>query len=60
MNDFITRNALNPEWSKATEIHDWRNHVPDSVKTMWNSFTLEQRRNLVEWAESLASREEWE
>lgn len=58
--DFIERAALNPEWDKATEVHDWRNHVPENVQSIWSTFKIEQRMALVEWAESLASREEWD
>jgi hypothetical protein len=58
--DFITRAALNPEWEKATKVHDWRNHVPETVQIVWGSFTLEQKKMLVEWAESLASQEHWD
>ena len=58
--DFIERSALSPLWHRATKVHDWRNHVPEPVKQAWESFTLEQKKMLVEWAESLASQEEWE
>lgn len=58
--DFIKRAALNPEWDKAGEVHDWRNHVPENVQAMWGTFTIEQRMALVEWGESLASAEEWD
>jgi hypothetical protein len=60
MQDFITRAAFNPEWEKATKVHDWRNHVPENIQAMWGTFTIEQRMALVEWGESLASQEEWE
>lgn len=58
--DFITRAALNPEWAKVGKVHDWRNHIPENVQTMWETFTLEQRQALVEWGESLASQEHWD
>lgn len=58
--DFITRAAFNPEWDKATKVHDWRNHVPENVQAMWGTFMIEQRMALVEWAESLASQEHWD
>jgi hypothetical protein len=58
--DFITRSALNPEWEKATKVHDWRNHVPENVQSMWGTFTIDQRCALVEWAEASASMEHWD
>lgn len=49
-----------PEWNKATRVHDWRNHAPQPVKELWPTFTDQQRTALEAWAETLASAEEWE
>ncbi|MGF6309482.1 hypothetical protein ABIB82_003920 [Bradyrhizobium sp. i1.8.4] len=50
--------TFQPDWDKATKIHDWRNHVPDKIKQTWATFTVEQRMALVEWAQHLANIEQ--
>lgn len=49
-----------PQWHKAETVHDWRNHVPGIIRSAWLTFTYDQRRLLIEWAEQLAEAEEWE
>ncbi len=49
-----------PQWDEAGRVHDWRNHVPEAVQAIWTTFTAEQRAALVDWAEGLADREEWD
>lgn len=60
MSNLFERGALNPEWHLATPVHDWRNHVPGHIKQMWSRIPYEVQLALVEWAESLASKEEWD
>lgn len=50
----------NPDWVKTSKCHDWKNHVPDTVQTMWHTFTSTQQELLFKWAEGLADAEEWE
>lgn len=54
------RDWLNPDWGNATKVHDWRNHVPLEIRSIWETFTMDQRQSLFKWAYDLASREEWE
>ncbi|KOX53825.1 hypothetical protein ADL19_14700 [Streptomyces purpurogeneiscleroticus] len=49
-----------PRWSEAGKVHDWRNHVPDEIRSMWSTFTPSQINELVDWAQDLASKEEWD
>lgn len=56
----VIRRAIKPEWEKAGKVHDWRNHVPDEVRAAWNTFTDAQKLLLYNWADDLASSEEWE
>jgi hypothetical protein len=56
----LKKQADNPQWDQAEKVHDWRNHVPDFVRTIWPSFTAEQRYALAKWADDLASAELWE
>lgn len=51
---------LDPEWDKAERVHDWRNHVGERTKEVWQTLTLEQRRAVYLDAEEMSSREEWE
>lgn len=50
----------NPKWRSGGRIHNWHNHVPDGVRTIWDSFNDNQKFALYHWAENLASAEEWE
>jgi hypothetical protein len=59
-NEQARQTALNPEWDKAGRVHDWRNYVPPPVRTMWGAFTEIQKIEIVNWAENLASCEEWD
>lgn len=49
-----------PYFDHAGRVHDWRNHVPEGVQKIWHTFNWDQRKALVEWADELASSEEWE
>lgn len=51
---------LNPEWAMTTKVHDWRNHVPFEIRSIWETFSMDQRKALYEWANCLASMEEWD
>lgn len=51
---------LDPEFDDAGRVHDWRNYVGENVKTIWKSFTHEQRCNIAADADYLASREDWD
>lgn len=51
---------MSPEWSKAGKVHDWRNHVSDSIQMLWSTFTPAQRKALYDQAEADAYAEEWE
>ena len=58
--DYEKDAADNPEWAKATRVHDWRNHVPQHVQEIWHTFTQEQRYALYAWADAHASNEHWD
>jgi hypothetical protein len=49
-----------PQWDRASRVHDWRNYVSDEVRKMWDSFTEEQKRALYRQSDELAYAEEWE
>lgn len=56
----LLEKVANPEFDKATKVHDWRNHVARHVKAIWHTFTPEQQMALAMDAEERASAEDWE
>lgn len=43
-----------PRWERARIRHDWRNHVPPSVRAVWATLSLEARLCTYETAELIA------
>ena len=50
----------NPNWEYTGRVHDWRNHVSEEIKDMWDTFTDNQKQALFRRAEEEADREEWD
>lgn len=49
-----------PEFDKATKVHDWRNHVPHYIKTVWPTLTDREKQLIIYAADIEASAEEWD
>lgn len=49
-----------PRFEAAERVHDWRNHVGDAVRSIWNTLDIEQRAAIAIDAAYLAYAEEWE
>lgn len=49
-----------PIWNRTTPCHDWKNHIPVEIQRRWTEFNDEHQALLAEWAEEIASKEEWE
>lgn len=49
-----------PQWERASRVHDWRNHVGDAVREIWDTFTPYQRMVLAADADDRASSEQWD
>ena len=47
-----------PHWERARESHDWRAHVPRSLREAWGSLPLATRLCVFETAELTALGEE--
>jgi hypothetical protein len=47
-----------PNWERATGSHDWRAHVPRSLRETWESLPLSTRLCVFETAELTALGEE--
>jgi hypothetical protein len=54
--------GMDPQWDRIgnNPINEWRAQIPEDVQKIWPTFSLEQRKAIVEWAESLAQREDIE
>lgn len=56
----IPNDYSHPEWDKAQRVHDWRNHISEKLRGLWETFTDEQKQTIAESAEDKAAAEEWE
>lgn len=52
--------VTDPDWSSATKVHDWRNHVPEEVREAWPGLPLIAQRVAAMVAAEAASKEEWD
>lgn len=50
----------NPQFDKATKVHDWRNHVDEIFKITWTELTQREKLIIASIAEGLADIEQWE
>lgn len=58
MNEAIA--ILTPDWDAGGKVHNWRNHVGDRVREMWDTFTEAQKRAIAADADAKAGEEEWD
>ncbi len=49
-----------PEFENAGRVHDWRNHIIDSMIEIWDELSIETRACLIIVAKKESSDEEWE
>jgi len=56
----VPTDFVDPDWENTQMCHDWKNHVPEDVRVIWNGFTESQKMALSLWARNLADQEEWE
>lgn len=49
-----------PCWSEAGKVHDWRNHVSERLRVIWETFSLGQKLALYMDAKDRADAEEWD
>jgi hypothetical protein len=60
LHDYLREQALNPEWEKATKVHDWRNYASEEIQRLWPTFNEEQKMAIVEMLDELAGQELWD
>ena len=53
-------NIDNPEFDKATKVHDWRSHVPYEIWGDWDMLTIRERQLVAIMANNQAMNEEWD
>lgn len=51
---------LSPNWKEGSPIHNWRNHVGEETKKLWDTFTPSQKEAIYKDAVWQADCEEWE
>lgn len=51
---------LHPDWDAGGRCYNWRNHLTDNIKIIWDSFNEDQKFAIYENAELSAENEEWE
>lgn len=56
----IPENYKHPIWADAYRVHDWRNYISKKLRTMWETFTDEQKQAIAENADDQAGIEEWD
>lgn len=49
----------NPQWRDARKVHDWRNHIPETMQSIWDRLSMEARIVAYIFAKQAADREEW-
>lgn len=59
-NYIVQAHVDDPQWSHAGRVHDWRNHVGEEVRAIWDTFTPSQRMVLAADAANRASNEHWD
>lgn len=56
----IDESLSNPDFENAGRVHDWRNYVPDCVKSHWHSLGREAKLVAILVAVQAADAEEWD
>ena len=49
-----------PNWDVFTKTHNWRNYISEELRSMWESFTDEQKAAIATNAQEIADREDWD
>lgn len=49
-----------PDFTRTSKCHDWRNHVPHSLRDIWHALSAEAKGAVFVCADDAASMEEWD
>ncbi len=52
--------GADPRFDAPSKVHDWRNHVGERTKALWETFTREQRAAIINDADDSAGAEHWD
>lgn len=56
---FDIRQLDNPEWDKGDRVHNWHNHVPNTVMELWPRINDAGRFSIYLIAQGQANNEDW-
>lgn len=48
------------DWTEGGRVHNWRNHIGDRIRLIWETFTEDQKVGLILDADERASNESWD
>ena len=49
-----------PKWKEGHKCHNWKNYISQEIQEHWSIFSDHQKRMLINQAQEMANREEWE
>lgn len=55
----ILKKIENPQWTKH-KVHNWHRHIPDEIKKMWDTFSLQTKIVAFILADKEAQKENWD
>jgi hypothetical protein len=58
--EYVPSDFSSPDWSRCTQIHDWKNYISDSMRAMWDAFSEPQKSAIAANAWGYADREDWD
>lgn len=60
LDEYSERQVFDPQFDNSGKVHDWRNYVPDHLKTHWHELSEETRRAIIACCDNAACSEEWD
>lgn len=58
--DSVPGDFENPDWKNTDIVHDWKNHVDEFVREIWDTFTDRQKAVLARGFQIKADNEDWD
>lgn len=49
-----------PNWGKIEKVHDWKNYIPDTWKSIWFGLTDREKKMISAISAIQANKEEWD
>lgn len=51
---------MNPDWERASKVHDWKNYASSEMKEAWDSFHSYYQKLISQCLQEIADKEEWD